>query len=225
MPRKKDYVPRGIDAFYVFAQVLVAAVVASGAGWGLSVAVITAFQNQFNDYETAYNAQTNKNKRTREQVDAHLVARKLFEGQLRNFVSEYLINNSAISHSVKIGMGLNPREDSNRPRPAIETVPIVIALPRQGCELQLECRVEADQSRPSIQADADGVEIRYIVDTVPATWKAATQVHFSSRARFKLEFEPEDEGKQVYVFARWKNNSDDAKSSVFSGRISAKLIG
>lgn len=224
MSKKKDYIPHGIGPFYNFVSALVAIVVAQGAGWGLATALITALQTAFNTYEALYNAQLNPNARTKAQVEAHRVGRIVFEAYIRQFVKEHLISNSAITRDEKVEMGLNPGDDTNTPRPPITTAPVLNVKATAGCRVKIECRVEADESRPSIQKDSDGVELRYSLGTAPANWQQATNVVLSSRARKTITFAPDSEGQLVYWYASWFNKSDDSKSGPFCTRQQVKLM-
>lgn len=114
------------------------------------------------------------------------------------------------------------------PRPAIITEPILIPETLPGAFVKFVCRVENDESRPSIHPDADGVEIKVSIDAAPPTPPNPNQdfqyTFFSSKASFKQATDPSLAGKRLYAIARWKNNTDDTKSGPWCRVQSVMLI-
>ncbi len=214
MGKKKDYIPKQNLKFYAFIQNLVDLVIANAVAWGILPAKVTELTDARDVYVPLFQAISNPKNRTSAQVDAHKTGRKVFQKYIRAFVKENLINNSLIPHDKKIEMGLNPGSGTHSARPAITTAPVVDLRALGGFRVQAVCRVLSDDNRPSIQQDADGVEFRYLITTAspPANYKAATETFFSTKARFITAIDPADVGKTIYLFARWKNNSDDKKS-------------
>ena len=108
------------------------------------------------------------------------------------------------------------------PRPAIGTAPILSVKALGNLQIQIDCRVEGDENRPSIHPDADGVELRaYIGDTPPPNYEGANNISFKSKARFtEILDDPTFMGKWACVFARWVNTSDNTKSGPWSPMVS-----
>ena len=164
MATSKDYVPAKNNAFFNFQNSLVEVVVSNGAGWNIPAGDITDLQDAQAIYVPLYNAITNKQTRTTQQVDAHTNGRATFEAFIRGFVKEFLVNNSDISHDEKIAMGLNPDEGTRSPRSNIETQPYLLIKAIGGSRIRVECRVESDSNRPSRHPDSDGVEYAYTLN-------------------------------------------------------------
>lgn len=218
MPRKVDYVPAKNAIFNEWQENLVSLVTTNATTWSIGALTLSDLTSAKSFYQPLYNAIVNKATRTPQQVAAHKVGRKAYEAFLRGFVKEYLIANRNIPYDDKLALGLNPSDGARQSRPAITTAPEMEVKALGGLRIQIVSRVESDESRPSIQADADGLELRYKIDTVPpANYLGTNEIEFSTKARFTMNISPEQTGKNIYVFARWKNNNEPAKSGPWSG--------
>ena len=204
------------DQFSIFETTLVARVTADGAGWGISTAEITALTAQSTAYNVLWDAAKQKRNRTQEQVDDHQAGRIAYEDYIDGFAKQHLLGNPAISDSQIRSMGFNRRTDTNSPRPAITATVFAKMVSLTSQQVQFICRTDSDASRASILKDADGVEVRYVVGSAPSGVSACPHVEFSTRARFVLQLDESAQGQKIYAFARWRNNTDAAKSGPWS---------
>lgn len=213
MAVKKDYVPNGHVEFFKWQDSLVNQVMENALDWQIANPLVVELDNERKVYAQFYSVITNKNTRSRQQVVAHLEAKKQYETYLRNFVKGHLIGNASIPVDAKLAMGLKPRLQNRSSRPAIATAPVVELKALGSFRIALVCRTEGDVSRASIHTDADGVELRYkIGKPLPENFKATDEFLFSTKARITLHLSPEMDGEAISVFARWKNLTNDAKS-------------
>jgi len=236
MSKKKDYIPPKQKDYFDWQDNLVARVVLNATLWLIANSKVLALQAAQTAYLPFYNAIKIKQNRTTQQVDAHKVARKTYTTFLRTFVKENLVNNTSIPHDDKKGLGINPGKDGKGNRLAITTAPGIRLKALGGLEIQVECRVESDSSRPSMHEDADVIELRAAVSSTPpggntgtppfpmpgdapppANYLQATDVSTSKKARFKkILDDPTVTGKYIYVFGRYKNLTDEKKSGPWS---------
>ncbi len=234
MSTAEDYIPSPHNEFNDFQINLVTMTDTNKAAWGIAPAKVTALQAAQATYQPFYTAIANPNDRTKAKNNDHKEARKVYEKIIRDFVKENLRYNSAITVGEKTLLGINPGMDTPSSRPPIATLPYVLLKALGGLQVQIECRVESDSTLPSIHPDSDGIELRVTVSSVgpnmptppvyqpgdnppPSNYNDAGGVVFSSKARFtKILDEPAFKGRYFYAFARWRNTSDEAKSSPWS---------
>lgn len=216
MSKGKDYIPAKNSLFNDFQQNMVTRVTANATTWGIASGKVTDLTAAQGIYQPLYNAINNPNTRTKAATTAHTAGRKVYEKYLRDFVKENLVFNSSIPIEGKEALRINPGVPHAGSRPAITTKPVLMLQALAGAFVKFTCRVEGDESRPSLHPDANGVEIKVSVGAPPSDPpKIDTDFQytlFSSKATFKKDADPTQIGKRVYAIARWKNNTDDAKS-------------
>jgi hypothetical protein len=226
MSSGKNYIPSALADFIPWQGNLVTKVGTNATEWNISTAKVTALTDAQGVYLPLYEKVANPATKTKGAVKAQEDGRKEYEKFIRAFVKENLINNSAITAEQKINMGLNPGNSSHSARPKITTAPFVLLSSLGNLQIKLTFRTEDDESRPSIQPDSDGVEMRVLIASEPPKNSSELKdVLFSTKARFThILNDPTFAGQTLYVVARWKNNSDPAKSGPWSG-IASVLIG
>jgi hypothetical protein len=225
MAKRKDYIPAANEQFYDFELVIKNKLLFNAIVWGILPAKAAEFDTKAGDFNILWLAVANKNNRTKGQVETYDAARPVFEKYLRSFCKEFLINNSSISIEDKTTMKLPLGTGGHSPRPAITTAPFVLLKALGGLRIRFECRVEGDSSRPSLHPDCDVVELRGKVgNTPPVNYTECDKDYTSTKANFTVEMPPEFEGKTLYVYARWKNQSDKAKSGPVSSMVMVKIV-
>ena len=216
MAKKKGYIPTRIAEFIPWQGTLVTKVVAGASGWGITTAKVDVLTDAQGVYVPLYAAISNPSTKTKGAVQAHKDGLKAYKKVIRAFVKENLIANSAITAQEKIDMGLNPGGEHAK-RTKILTTPGIRLIALGGLLVRLEFRVEGDESRPSIHPESDGLEIRMLVSPPPPpSFGNVNTIVFSKKANFVQGFEQDLAGQTLYVYARWKNNSDDSKSGPWS---------
>jgi len=213
MSTGNDYIPNGHVKFHEWQENLVKQVNNNAAAWQIAPPLVTELNDERNVYVPFFNAIVNKNTRSRQQVVAHVMAKKDYESFLRSFVRANLIGNTNIPVGSKLALGLKPRLQQRKSRPAITTAPEVELKALGGYRLLIVCRTEGDVTRASVHPDANGVELRYkIGKPLPLNFKETNEFLFSTKARITLPEMPEHEGETISIFARWKNLTDDTRS-------------
>lgn len=193
------------------------------ATWNIPLAVKDALTAAWDIYKPLYQAIKNKKTRTSEQVEDHQEGREVAEQHIEEFANQYIIPNPLISNSKKESLGFNPKSDEHHERPVITATVFAIMDALSGSRMQFTCRTANDASRPSIAENADAVEVRYNIDTNPATWQNCTEKEIVTKAKFTINLEPTSAGKMIYAYLRWRNNTDPEKSGPWSDKISTTI--
>lgn len=136
-----------------------------------------------------------------------------------------MAGSGALTADERLTFNLKERDRTLTPRLAIDTSPSVLLRAKEGRRVQVECRVIADSSRPSKHANCDVVEYRYTVappETTPAT--AQPVIGETGKARFIIQLEQSDAGKQLTMECRWKNAKENHKSGPWSAAVRVMII-
>jgi|GEM_PF-792671 len=222
-----------ILAFFPFADNLNQKVTLNAATWNIPVVDATALDGAFTTYKPFFMAILIKKTRTPEQVEDHTEQRKILEDFIEPFANQYIIPNKLISNAQCEALGFNRQQEGGF-RSKIDTEPHLTLKAKQGSRIQVESRVEGDETRPSKHKDSDGAEIRYFLTTpaaggggsTPTTPPAATAstvytTKFSKKAKFDLQLAETDAGKIITMQSRWVNLTDEAKNGPWSNPAAA----
>jgi len=137
--------------------------------------------------------------------------RKDIETQLRTIYDD--IPESVLTETDRLTLTLKKRDVTPTPRPKITTSPFVEMQPMGGAEIKITARVQNDGGRASMQTDSDSIEMAYRIGGVAPVTPDECEVHITyTKAIHTLSFMVADEGKRLYAYFRWKNDTDDAKS-------------
>ena len=120
---------------------------------------------------------------------------------------------------------LIPKRDTKpTDRPKITIRPTLKLIVMGGASFTIENRVDKDQTRPSMNPEADYVEMAYIIGTTPpASVSETNKVKVLSKAREVISFDPANAGKTLYCYTRYVNKTDDSKSGPFTRLHSAVI--
>ncbi|MEP7169698.1 MAG: hypothetical protein ABI855_10045, partial [Bacteroidota bacterium] len=210
-------------AFFNFFKYLNEQVTLKKGTWGITDGKATELDETFDAYNLLYSAITNKKTRTPQQVEDHREGRDAAQDYIEGFANEFIISNSAISNAACESLGFNRKADQRSERPVIEQTVFGEMKSMPGSRIKFTCRTQSDASRASMLDIADEVEVRYVIDTLPATWQNCPNIVTSTKAIFSIELEPETAGKMIYAYLRWKNSTDIKKSGPYGNRVSAMV--
>jgi hypothetical protein len=232
MSGKRDYIPKKDDVFFNFQSNLVNIVVANKTTWALPEPAVNILVNHRTMYEPLYHASQNKNSRTRADVLVHRQERKSYEKDIRAFVNAHIRFNDLISDSERLSLGVMPRDTKPTPKPKISGIPIVGLEPMGGGDIEVHCRRETDQDRPSMHPDADAVEVMFAMipthqPAQPGSGKRAglpspeecTAARISTKAHFIIRCGVKNAGKRFYGFFRWGNLTNPDNSGPWSNAL------
>lgn len=212
----KGYIPRQDTLFFRWQEQLVKEAVNNAGSWNIPAAAITEVQQQQSVYEPLYRAITNRGTRSMSQVAAHRSGRQEYEKYLRQFARQWITHNTAISPAQRVTAGVNPGGKKRSQRPVITDQPFLMPSVQGGQRIKITCRMTHDSNRPNIPPNADAVELRYSIGTEPAAPGQCTHMHLSTRAVFTLQFEGEQAGQRLYLFARWVNLKQQQRSGPYT---------
>lgn len=184
---------------------------------------------------------TNPSTSTKTIRDTKNQTRQNIESLLREIYDD--IPNSVLTNDDRDKLNLPERDSIPTPRGKMTTVPGVILNSRTGRNIDVECRVTGDSSRPSRHPDSDAIEWRCNVapvvrtstlpdSTTPPTADpitrqpeaAAFRTGIVSKAKFTIQLPEEDAGKMADVQCRWLNVTDSSKNSEWSAAVSIMVM-
>jgi len=195
-------------------------VVTNAVAWGISAAAVAALVARRAEYEPLYHECQDKNTRTKNDVVAHRLIRKLYETELRTFHNQWIDGNTSIPVQDKLILGGREKDTEPTPRGKITDIPYVRLKAVGGGSIEVRCQVETDQTRPSMHPLADGVECRYILVPVgempPEGHEDAKKTLVSKKALFTIKCGDKQAGQRFYGFFRWTNLTNPANSGDWS---------
>jgi hypothetical protein len=229
MARRRYYIPLKDDEFFNFQGNLVNKVVANKTAWAIPDVAVNILVNHRTVYEPLYHKSQNKNSRTSADVFRHREERKAYEKNIRVFVNSHIRFNDLISDSERLSLGVPPRDTEPSPKPRISDIPVVGLEPKGGGWIDVRCRTETDQTRDSMQRDADVIEVRFAFlpvhpQPLPGAGKRfefpspeeCPEVRTSTRAHFIIKCGETNAGLLFYGFFRWVNLTNPANSGSWS---------
>jgi hypothetical protein len=166
-------------------------------------------------WNIAYPKSIDKNLTTKTLRDERDGLIPVIENGMRGIYDD--IPQSKLTDADRNTLKLKKRDTVKTSRPKITDVPVVKVRGMEGALMEITARTATDSSRPSMHKDADAIEIIYVIsDAAPKNINDYTKSFISSKAKFPIQLDLTDAGKTMYCYARWKNNSDNAKSSPWS---------
>jgi hypothetical protein len=217
MSTATDYIPRKNLEFFNWQDNFMTKVAANLLPWAISNPDFVIVQALQTPYVPAFNKIKNKQSATQNDHVAHDSLKADYEAGIRVFVKQWITGNTKITDSQANELGVPKRDTILTPRPKINTSPFTKGTSEDGANILYVCRVDADSTRSSRHADADGVELVYIVGTTPpANPAGCNKSVISTKSRFYVQHDIADTGKKVFGYLRWKNVSDSSKSGPWS---------
>jgi len=131
---------------------------------------------------------------------------------------------SALTNDDRSTLLIPKRDTKPTDRSKITIRPTLKLIVMGGASFTVENRVDKDQTRPSMNPDADYVEMAYIIGTTPpASVSETNKVKVLSKAREVISFDPANAGKTLYCYTRYVNKTDDSKSGPYT-RLHSAII-
>ncbi|MBI4929115.1 MAG: hypothetical protein HY841_00010 [Bacteroidetes bacterium] len=222
MSRNEEYIPKRDDDFYNFIKTLIKILLQSTEGiinwqaWEIPEAKFKKLSELWNEYQKLYDKAQEKKNRDAGDVDDHREARKALEKYLRKFVNQYIRYEDQVPRGEKVRMGILPKDET--PSPVHGTTSPLVKLKNDGgAIIDVECRRDKDQTRPSMLKGYN-VELRWwaLEKTAPPPTnpnKTGYAEELSSKAHFKVDADMDNQGKKFYCYVRWKHKSDSKFNS------------
>jgi hypothetical protein len=219
-----DYIPQSDFEFHIWQAGLIATAEENQENWGIALADITAVKANQGNWSEAFEIASNKQNRTKADVQAKDDARKPYEKDLRHFVAQWLANNSKVSNSERERMGLTVKSDTRTP----VAVPTSFPVGAIDFSIRLQHTIQfADQSSPRSKAKPAGVhgcEIWMKIDgNAPIDASELSYLATDTSTPYIATFEGKYGGKTVYYWLRWVNTRGE--HGPWSNTISAMVAG
>jgi hypothetical protein len=184
-------------------------IAATPTNYGLVAADGTAITNAFNAWHTAYLAAINPTTRTKATVQTKNEQKANVLHVVRGYAAT-IRDNAAVSDALKIGLGLRIHDTQPTPVPPPSTYPV---LTLTGMMTGVQNLRAADQLTPAKRARPSGTAgllLFRAVDTGPISDPdQARFLSFMTKADYKSQFAPADNGKTATYFARWTNSKGE----------------
>ena len=204
-----DFIPSRdaeLEAWLLNFKTLIAA---TPTNYGLVTADATAITASYTAWHTAYVAATTPTTRNHITIAAKDAQKILTVDVVRTY-SNTIRANTAVSDSLKLGLGLNVHDTIPTPVPPPSTYPI-LAINGAGPLIQ-ELRA-ADQMTPTRRAKPHGTAglliFRAIGTAAETDATNAPFLGFVTKADILSSFSSADDGKVATYFARWTNGKGE----------------
>ena len=181
----------------------------------VTIANVNTATVQKNSWNTLFAASQNNATRTSAITADKNNVRTQLENQLRLIYAD--IAESALTETDRATLHLPKRDTVPSPRPHIETQPYAEMQPLGGGRIKITLRVQNDGSRASMHPDADSVEMAYTIGSEVPISPEACNNHITYKGSIETkDFGVANETKRLFAYFRWKNDSDETKSSPWS---------
>ena len=208
MSQETFSIPFGPSVQHEFAANAVKLVTAKAKEWDVPDAMVTKLTASFTNYDAKYATTSNPITRSPAATTARNTAWEVVKADLNDLYKHYLLNNDAITPDEKEALYINESAGGGAVTPAPSTMPIVVLTSEGSGALHV---IYSDSSAPGTHYKPDNVvfcELRYQVGgTAPATPADCNETANITRSHAALQFEFQDRGKTVYLFARWVNRN------------------
>lgn len=201
-----DYIPQSDANFNVWQGNLYEIIQSNYTLWGISEEDIATMTKLKNTWDATYKVASNKQNRTRADVQAKDDAGVTYIKFLRGFVAQWLSNNSKVPNSERERMGLTIRNNSRTP------IGIPISSPQGSVDfssrLQHTLHI-VDELTPNSKAKPAGVhgcEIWMKMGEAPKSASELTYLVTHTRSTYLQSFDGSDVGKTAHYWLCWVNS-------------------
>ena len=219
-----DYIPQNDAEFNLWQDSFTSIIEPNLTLWGINADDFKALKAGQTIWITAFAKASNKQNRTRADVQSKVDARDAFEKTLRQFVAQWLAKNPKVLNSDRERMGLNVKQGGHKPVPMPTTCPVG----NVDFSVRLQHSIHyADEATPRSKAKPAGVhgcEIWSKLDgTAPLDANELDYLGTNTSSPFSITFEGKNAAKNVYYWLRWVNKRGEA--GPWSKGITAMVVG
>jgi len=219
-----NYIPQNDAEFNLWQMSLTEIIEPNLTLWSIPADDYTALKAFQAVWNTAFAKASNKQNRTRADVQAKVDAREQFISKIRQFVAQWLTNNPKVPNSDREKMGLNIKQNGHKPVP----VPTSCPVGNVDFSVRLKHTINyGDEATPRSKAKPAGVhgcEVWAKIDgSAPLEANELDYLGTSTSSPFSTSFEGKNAAKNVYYWLRWVNTRGEA--GPWSRSISAMVAG
>jgi hypothetical protein len=161
------------------------------------------------DFNAAYEVASNEETRTSGTVNKKNKMRKEFEAMLRQFLAEYITNNSKVMDWDRENMKLPIHKKNPTRHPIPGTNPVTTRIVRKAPgSYEVHYRDNESSESNAKPFGVQGAEIGFLItdkDVDNVTFKDFNRSAFDTHTPFKIQFDPADFGRKVHYAMRWEN--------------------
>jgi len=222
MAKNKDWVPKGILAFYAFSNIFVANAVSNQLLWKLITGNVTSLVALQKIYVDFYKISSNKRNCTPTDTQNTRNARKIFMRALRTMgISEMKLNDN-MTDAERTSCGVVNNSVLKTPAIVANVSPIVA---KKGLsDLNMKLSFTAPQTIPAITGQNEviiNVGFYAIGDPIPTEAECKLSVVMNTKSGV-ITFDPSKKGMQFVGYARFINTRKQVgtAATTFSGVVS-----
>jgi hypothetical protein len=218
-----DFIPSSDAALEAWLLNFKTLIAATPTNYGLVVADATVITNSYVAWHSAYVAATTPTTRNHVTIAAKDAQKILTVDVVRTY-STTIRANTAVSDSLKLGLGLNVHDTIPTPVPPPSTYPVLSVAVSGPLTQDL---LAVDSATPTRRAKPHGsaglLVFRAVGTTAETNPNNCPFLGFVTRAGIHSPFESTDDGKIATYFARWTNAKGEVGpwSTAVSMRIAA----
>ena len=202
----KDYIPTKDADFDVFQDNFMNGVQPRIVDWGIPQTEFDALVLLQVTWDGTWAKASDKDSRSRADVQAKKSARKAYEAGLRRFIREWIAFNSKVTDSDLVGLGLKRKDLEPTPAPVPDRAPDITidAIKHLVHKLRL-----TDPANPETKSKPKGMRsmqvFRFIGTTPPADYSQYSLVGDATRFLFNSNFIRANVGQTVWYIVRYVN--------------------
>lgn len=219
-----NFIPQNDAEFNLWQVSLTEIIEPNLTQWSIPADDFTALKASQAVWTTAFARASNKQNRTRADVQSKDDARDSYEKAIRQFNAQWLANNTRVLNSDRERMGLTVKQVTRKPVPA----PVSSPVGTVDFSVRLQHTINyGDEATPRSKAKPAGVhgcEIWSKIDgNAPMDASELDYLGTSTSSPFSATFEGKNAAKNVYYWLRWVNTRGEA--GPWSRSISAMVAG
>jgi len=219
-----DYIPQNDAEMNVWQKNLIDIVSPNLMNWGIGNEDFTFLKTKQTVWDGAYAKASNKQNRTAADVVAKNEAYDEYVAVIRPFVAQWLANNSKVSDSDRVRMGLTVRTGTRTPSPVPATCPVGTIDFSVRLQHTIHFYDEASAHSNAKPAGVHGCEIFIKIDgDAPKDASELTYVAICTASPYTVKFDGAKAGKTAYYWLRWVNMRGEY--GPWSTTISAMVVG
>jgi len=219
-----DYIPSTDPGFDLWQKGLLTNVKAKQTAWGISADATTSLESKQGVWNNAFSKASNKQDRTAADVQAKNDTLADYKKEIRSFVAEFLANNSKVTDSDRVQMGLTVKSETRTPAAVPATSPL--GTVDFGVRLQHTLRI-SDEATPQSKAKPAGVhgcEVWVkLGGEAPKDVSELTFLGTSTGNSYTTNYEGKQANILAYYWLRWVNTRGE--HGPWSSTLSAIIAG
>lgn len=219
-----DYIPFSDPEFDLWQKNLMDNIRQYMPQWGISSDRMSVLESKQSVWNTAFSKASNKQNRTSADVQAKNDAHEDYETSIRGFVTENLANNSRVTDSDRVRMGITVKSGTRTAAPVPTTSPVATV----DFSVRLQHTINfGDEATPRSKAKPAGVHGCEIWAKVggEAPKEASELVYLATDTAtpYVAKYEGKLAGTTVYYWLRWVNTRGE--QGPWSTTASAMIVG